>query len=152
MTAAAVATIIIAVAIVLTLVGFLIAVARVLVAIHHALTTVIAAVGTIVTRTEPVAYVVDSLNSNLGKASGGLTSLLESKVGAAAAAELVASVDPLGAARVQPEPEPARSRIRHQSADLDATERPGPGPVGQPPGRRFPGAGSEIRLGGRPIT
>ncbi|MDQ3631686.1 MAG: hypothetical protein M3417_10550 [Actinomycetota bacterium] len=109
---AAEVTILLAVLIVLTLVGFLIAIARVLVGVQKALETVIAAVGTIVTRTEPVAYVVESLNGNLDKASGGLTSLLESKVGAAGAAELVASVDPLAASAGKGEDPPARAHPR----------------------------------------
>jgi len=159
MTPVAVTTIVIVVAIVLTLVGFLIAIARVLLGVQRALGGVIGAVGTIITKTEPVAYVVDSLNGNLDKASGGLTSLLESKVGAAGAAELVASVDPLTAAAAESRPSaPDRSRIRPTSADLGPGEQQRTEPVAQPDelpqpaGRRFPGAGSEIRLGGRPTT
>jgi len=210
MTAAAVVTIVAVVLVVLVIVGFLLAIARVLVGVDKTLGTVIEAVGAIAAKTEPVAYVVDSLNSNLGQASGTLTSLLESKVGAAGAEELVASVDPIAAAR-RAEPEPARiryeredpvaaeepgpepARIRYEREDPVAAEEPGPEPariryeredpvaaeepepdrsrihyehesphaeieesegepVPEPPERPFPGAGGDIRLGGRPTT
>ena len=99
---AAEVTILIAVVVVLTLVAFLVAIARVLVGVQRAHGTVIAAVGTIVSKTEPVAEVVASLNGHLDRASGGLTDLLESKLGASAAAELVASVDPLTVTATKP--------------------------------------------------
>lgn len=192
MNAAAIVTIVAVVVVVLVIVVFLLAIARVLVGVDKSLGVVIGAVGVIAEKTAPVAYVVDSLNSNLGASSGALSSLLESKVGAADAAQLVASVDPLaatpaalsepasslykraspeaaeaepvGPARVNPRTgtgapsEPAPARIEYQRANPDAgTEAPSePAPVAQEPvaespRRPFPGAGGEIRLGGRPI-
>lgn len=167
MTAAAIVTIIAVVLVVLVIVGFLIAIARVLVGVNKTLGTVIEAVGAIASKTEPVAYVVDSLTSNLGKASGTLTSLLESKVGAAGAAELVASVDPLATAG-RPSPAPSRIgyerespvvaervepiRYERENPDAGIADSSQPEMVAEPPQRPSPGAGGEIRLGGRRTT
>ena len=92
---AAVVTIIVAAVIILVLAVFLLTIARVLVGVRKSLEGVIVAVGTIRAKTEPVNGVVESINTNLGGARDTLTSLLERKVGADGAAELVASVDPL---------------------------------------------------------
>lgn len=130
MTPAAIVTIVAAVLVVLTLAVFLIAIARVLVAIDTGLGTVIGAVGEIATRTEPVEYVVDSLNSNLGKASDLLTGLLVSKVGADGATALVASVDPLGQLTAEPGP----NRMRYERASsYGAGETPEAAPASPPP-------------------
>ena len=176
MTPAAVVTIIAVVLVILVIVGFLLAIARALVGIDKTLGTVIDAVGAIAVKTEPVAYAVDSLNSNLDNAKGTLSSLLASKVGAAGAAQLVASVDPL-AATPAASPGPARAhepeRINYKRASpavaeaepasaarvnpRTGTPRTGtqspsePEPVTESPERPFPGAGGETRLGGLPI-
>lgn len=164
MNAAAIVTIIAIVLVVLVIVGFLLAIARVLVGVDKSIGVVIEAVGAITAKTEPVAYVVDSLNSNLDKASGTLTSLLESKVGASGAAQLVASVDPLSP--IGPTPS-ERQRIHYgrQSPAVAAAEpvahengsshsepagTSGAQPVTETAERPFPGAGGEIRFGGRP--
>jgi len=95
MPAAAVLTIIAAVVVIVVLAVFLLTIARVLLGVNRQLEAVIASVGTIATKTEPVNGVVRSITGNLGSAADELSSLLESKVGADGAAELVASVDPL---------------------------------------------------------
>ncbi len=95
MPAAATVTIVLAVVVVLVLAVFLITTARVLVGVDKSLEAVLAAVGTIRAKTEPVNGVVESINTNLDSARDVLGSLLERKVGADGAAELVASVDPL---------------------------------------------------------
>jgi hypothetical protein len=95
MPAAAVVTIIAAVVVVLVLAGFLLTIARVLVQVNRQVEAIIAAVGTIAAETKPVNPAVRSIDDNLGAARDVLSSLLESKVGADGAAELVASVDPL---------------------------------------------------------
>ncbi len=171
MNAAAIVTIIAIVLVVLVIVGFLLAIARVLVGVDKSIKVVIEAVGAITAKTEPVAYVVDSLNSNLDKASGTLTSLLESKVGAAGAAQLVASVDPLSPIGPTPSErqrihygrqspavavaEPAAA-VAEPAAHENGTSHPEPAgspgaqPVTETTERPFPGAGGEIRFGGRP--
>jgi len=162
MNAAAIVTIIAIVLVVLVIVGFLLAIARVLVGVDKSIGVVIEAVGAIAAKTEPVAYVVDSLNSNLDKASGTLTSLLESKVGASGAAQLVASVDPLSP--IGPTPS-ERSRISYEretpavaAAEPIGHERGTPvartdeSSTPAPAERPFPGAGGDIRLGGRPVS
>lgn len=125
MSAAAFVTIILAVVVILVLAGFLITVARVLVDVNRALGTVIATVGTIATKTEPVNSVVESINGNLGTARDALTSLLESKVGASGAAELVASVDPMAQAPAE------------QTMKLRDARAPGTQPTAEPPRVRY---------------
>jgi hypothetical protein len=90
-------TIIAAVLIVLALAAYLIAISLVLKDITSKLGVVIGAVGTIASKTEPVEPVVGSINRNLGAAKDLLNGLLVAKVGSQAAAEIIASVDPLGA-------------------------------------------------------
>lgn len=102
MPAPAIATIVLAVVVVLVLAGFLLAIARVLLDVHRKLGPVIEAVGMIASQAKPVDPVVRSITSNLATAQGGLSSLLESKVGVDGAAQLVASVDPL--AKESPSP------------------------------------------------
>lgn len=154
MTTAAVVTIIAVVLVVLVLAAFLLTIARVLAGVDKTLGAVITAVGTIATKTEPVEDVVDSLNRNLDTASGALTSLLESKVGAEGAATLVRSVDPLGAGAA-PAPEPSRERIRYERANVYGASASAPEPVlnAQPEPSQPPftgGGGGKIRFGGRP--
>lgn len=160
MPAAAVVTIIAVVVVVLVLAGFLLTTARVLVHVNRQLEAVLAAVGTIASTTKAVNPAVRSIDSDLGTARDILASLLESKVGADGAAQLVASVDPLAEApapertrddpaRVrrgddlppaadEPEaagPEAAELEPAEVEPDLDRSQRPFPG-----------GGGGEIRL------
>jgi ABC-type multidrug transport system fused ATPase/permease subunit len=133
MPAAAVVTIIVAVVVVLVLAGFLLVIARVLGDVNKKLGAVMAAVGTITSQTKPVDSVVRSISGNLASAENDLNALLESKVGADRAAELIASVDPLGE---NPAPDAA--------AD---SETPEPDLYPQRARRPFPGGGGgEIRL------
>jgi len=165
MPAAAVVTIIAAVVVVLVLAGFLLTIARVLVQVNRQVEAIIAAVGTIAAETKPVNPAVRSIDDNLGAARDVLTSLLESKVGADGAAQLVASVDPLAEApppgdtrddpthiqlgndpaRIQPGGGPAPGAVEAEPAsdepettadgELDRSQRPFPG-----------GGGGEIRF------
>lgn len=131
MSAAAFVTILLAVVVILVLAGFLITVAKVLVDVNSALGTVIATVGTIATKTEPVNSVVESINGNLRTARDALTSLLESKVGATGAAELVASVDPMAEAPTQ------------QVMQLRDGRAPGTQPAAEPPRVSYQREGDE---------
>jgi len=153
MTTAAIVTIVAVVLVVLVLAAFLLSIARVLAGVDTTLAAVITAVGTIATKTEPVGYVVSSLNSNLETASGALSSLLESKVGAEGAATLVRSVDPLGAGAAAAS-EPSRERIRYERANAyGAPATPEPALSAEPAPSQAPftgGGGGKIRFGGRP--
>lgn len=115
MPAAAFATIVLVVIVVLVLAVFLLAIARVLVNVNQQLAAIIGAVGQITERTAPVNGVVASIDGNLKVASDVLSSLLVSKVGAAGAADLIASVDPLAAA------DAATDTIRYSSGQAGAT-------------------------------
>ena len=95
MPAAGYVTVALAVVVVLVLAAFLLGIARVLIDVNKRLDNVIGAVGSIASATEPVDGVVRSINGNLATARDVLNGLLESKVGANGAAELVASVDPM---------------------------------------------------------
>ncbi len=154
MTTVAIVTIIAAVLVVLVLAAFLLTIARVLAGVDTTLAAVITAVGTIAAKTEPVGYVVDSLNSNLATASGALSSLLESKVGAEGAATLVRSVDPLGAG-AEAASEPSTERIRYQRANAYGAAASAPEAVlraeaQEPPSPLTGGGGGKIRFGGLP--
>ena len=143
MPAAAVVTIIAAVVVVLVLAGFLLTIARVLVHVNRQVEAIIAAVGTIATETKPVNPAVRSIDDNLGAARDVLTSLLESKVGADGAAQLVASVDPLAEA---PPPGDTRDDPTHiQLGNDPARIQPGVDPthiqLGNDPARIQPGGG-----------
>ena len=107
MPAAAVVTIIAAVVVILVLAAFLLAIVRVLVGVNRTLGTVTGAVDTIISKTQPVDSVVRSIDGNLATARDVLSSLLESKVGADGAAQLVASVDPLAQAPAERKPQSA---------------------------------------------
>ncbi len=124
MPAAAVFTIILAVVVILVLAVFLVTIARVLAGVRTSLDGVIAAVGTIGAKTEPVNGVVQSINTNLGGARDTLTSLLERKVGADGATELVASVDPLAE-----EPAGENTPIRYTRAGEDVDSVPEGEPI-----------------------
>lgn len=104
MSAAAIVTVAAVVVVILVLAGFLLAIMGVLVSANRRLKTVVAAIETVSSKTEPVDPLVRSIDSNLASARDALNGLLESKVGAGAAAELVASVDPLAEARAQRRP------------------------------------------------
>ncbi len=119
----ALVTIIAAAVVVLVLAGFLLTIARVLAGVNRTLGAVIGAVGTIASQTQPIESAVRSIDGNLATASEGLSALLEKKVGADAAAQLVASVDPLARARPQEDP---RSERFAQPSD------PGPSPEVSP--------------------
>jgi len=123
MSTAALVTIIAAVVVVLVLAGFLLTIARVLAGVNRTLGAVVGAVGTIASKTQPVDSAVRSIDGNLATAKEGLSALLEKKVGADAAAQLVASVDPL--AQAPPEEDP-RSEPFAQPSDL-APSPPVPG-------------------------
>jgi len=143
MPAAAVVTILAAVIIIVVLAVFLLAIARVLADVNRQLGTVIGAVGEIAARTKPVEGVVVSINRNLAAAASTLTGLLDSKVGAQGAAELVASVDPLaanggapaassggGAINLKSEAAPARARLLPPTPESErATPRSGGGAI-----------------------
>ena len=116
MPTAALVTIIAAVVVVLVLAGFLLTIARVLAGVNRTLGAVVGAVGTIASKTQPVDSAVRSIDGNLATAKEGLSALLEKKVGADAAAQLVASVDPL--AQAPPEEDP-RSEPFAQPSDQD---------------------------------
>ncbi len=168
MPAAAIATIILAVVVVLVLAIALLAIARVLVDVNKQLGAVIGAVGEITARTEPVNDVVGSIDTDLGTARDVLTSLLESKVGADGAAELIASVDPLAAAQAEadhtirysrqeePPPPPASAGARASLLPVEPpteAEPTGPAPAEpvfddpEPPTRSSFSGGGGIRFG-----
>jgi hypothetical protein len=152
MSAAAAVTIIAAVLIVLALAAYLIAISLVLKDITSKLGVVIGAVGTIAAKTEPVEPVVGSINRNLGAAKDLLNGLLVSKVGAQAAADIIASVDPLGAGgngggAPAAAPAPAQ-RIQYGSGGGSEADAAPPAPA---PGRAPAGVGhgtTRLRVGG----
>lgn len=105
MHAAALVTILLSAIVAVALVTMLVAIARVLVGVDRQLGVVVDAVGAIIVATEPVAEVVASIDRDLDVSQAGLAALLERKAGgAAAAAALVASVDPLAAPARAPAP------------------------------------------------
>lgn len=124
MSAAALVTIAAAVVVILALAGFLLAIMGVLVGVNRRLKTVVAAIETVSAKTEPVDPLVRSIDSNLASAGDALNGLLESKVGAGAAADLVASVDPLAETRRQRQA-PSASRADDEPSPEGATETPG---------------------------
>jgi len=124
MSAPALVTIAAAVVVILVLAVFLLAVMRVLVGVNRTLKTVIGAIETVSSKTEPVDSLVRSIDGNLASARDTLNGLLQSKVGADGAAELVASVDPLAQARPQ----------RRTPAAFPSDEVPAPAATPQPAG------------------
>lgn len=139
MPAAGMVTIALAVVVILVLAGFLLQVARVLVDVHRKLGTVIDAVATIASQAKPVEPVVRSIDENLATGREVLGSLLESKLGADGAAQLVASVDPLAEAPAEnhgPLPQDRVSQLGDEPADHPAPEEEGPASYESFGGRR----------------
>lgn len=133
-------TVLAAVVVAAVLVASLVAIAGVLVDVDRQLGAVIDVVGAIVTSTAPVPDVVGAIAGDLGEAQRGLTTLLERKAGgAAAAADLVASVDPLARSAPEPTSNGATAPVAVPTA---APPRPAPRrpvvPAGRRGGFRFP--------------